>query len=472
MNISASLDNSTSSLGLFQTTAAELFRCPVQPTGYVIATSVSLALITLATMVGNLLVIASVVIERNLRTVANCLVISLAVTDLFVALLVMPLSAINQVEGCWIFGPLACNLWIFFDVLCCTSSIYHLVAIAFDRLWAVSSSDYIHNRPSSRILLMVSLSWCTSAVICAPPLIGITAPHGAGLARTGKCEISQDFAYTVFSTVGAFYLPLVTIVAVYSQVYRQARARILKKHFKNREQEERIPTRRFSTGGAHPRASDERSIIIRMTRLTGGSSSDVAAMDTGLSSLELRSSRSVAVMTSSSYNEVMTTTTSLAPLQSPVCRSTRSAAVAAESTLTLCVTPSESSADLVEGAMRSRSRSTSSGAVDRRTSGGRGLSPGSREKTFRRRLEQKRERKAARTLTVVTGTFVVCWLPFFVVAFLRPVCSQRCQFPHLLTSAILWLGYVNSLLNPMIYTLFNTDFRTAFRKILLGGCGR
>jgi len=35
-------------------------------------------------------------------------------------------------------------------------------------------------------------------------------------------------------------------------------------------------------------------------------------------------------------------------------------------------------------------------------------------------------------------------------------------------SVIVWLGYANSLLNPVIYTIFNADFRSAFRKILCG----
>jgi len=78
-----------------------------------------------------------------------------------------------------------------------------------------------------------------------------------------------------------------------------------------------------------------------------------------------------------------------------------------------------------------------------------------------------RERKAARTLAIITGSFIVCWLPFFIVALLRPFCTERCYFSPLLVSIINWLGYFNSLLNPIIYTVFNPDFRLAFRKILL-----
>jgi hypothetical protein len=86
----------------------------------------------------------------------------------------------------------------------------------------------------------------------------------------------------------------------------------------------------------------------------------------------------------------------------------------------------------------------------------------------REQTELRRERKAARTLAIITGTFILCWLPFFVIAILRPFCGENCSFPYVMVSLIGWLGYVNSLLNPVIYTVFNPDFRSAFRRILFG----
>jgi len=63
-----------------------------------LATLFTLVGVILATIVGNAFVIAAVVLERNLRShVANYLVASLAVADLLVALLVMPLAAVNEV---------------------------------------------------------------------------------------------------------------------------------------------------------------------------------------------------------------------------------------------------------------------------------------------------------------------------------------------------------------------------------------
>lgn len=82
--------------------------------------------------------------------------------------------------------------------------------------------------------------------------------------------------------------------------------------------------------------------------------------------------------------------------------------------------------------------------------------------------DSKRERKAAKTLAIITGAFVCCWLPFFILAILLPTCDS-CDISPLIMSLCLWLGYFNSTLNPIIYTIFSPEFRHAFKRIL---CGR
>lgn len=77
--------------------------------------------------------IAAILLERNLQNVANYLILSLAVADLLVACLVMPFGAVYEVSHEWTLGPELCDMWTSSDVLCCTASILHLVAIALDR---------------------------------------------------------------------------------------------------------------------------------------------------------------------------------------------------------------------------------------------------------------------------------------------------------------------------------------------------
>ncbi|XP_031704543.1 dopamine receptor D4b [Anarrhichthys ocellatus] len=96
--------------------------------------------------------------------------------------------------------------------------------------------------------------------------------------------------------------------------------------------------------------------------------------------------------------------------------------------------------------------------------------------TFSQQLHRKkrakingRERKAMQVLPVVVGCFLFCWTPFFVVHTMRAVCVT-CDVPPGLMSTVTWLGYVNSALNPIIYTIFNTEFKKFFKKCFRSCC--
>ena len=83
------------------------------------------------------------------------------------------------------------------------------------------------------------------------------------------------------------------------------------------------------------------------------------------------------------------------------------------------------------------------------------------------KISSSHERKATKTLGVIMGAFTACWLPFFILALIKPFCyDQESCIPQWLSSLFLWLGYANSLFNPIIYARFNRDFRTPFKHIL------
>jgi len=149
-----------------------------------------LGAIILAAIVGNIFVITAIAVDRNLRTVANYLIASLAVADLLVAALVMPLAAVNEVSARWFLGRELCDAWVSFDVICCTSSILHLVAISLDRYWAVTRVDYIHRRSPKRIVGMIIASWGVALVVSVPPLFMKSDPN-YDPNETGVCLISQ-----------------------------------------------------------------------------------------------------------------------------------------------------------------------------------------------------------------------------------------------------------------------------------------
>uniref|UniRef100_A0A1I8JRS6 G_PROTEIN_RECEP_F1_2 domain-containing protein n=1 Tax=Macrostomum lignano TaxID=282301 RepID=A0A1I8JRS6_9PLAT len=76
----------------------------------------------------------------------------------------------------------------------------------------------------------------------------------------------------------------------------------------------------------------------------------------------------------------------------------------------------------------------------------------------------------------LSGVFLLCWLPFFITNLMwAPACLKNFDHQESLASSanttgasnvfIVWLGYVNSFLNPVIYTIFNNEFRKAFKKL-------
>jgi len=83
----------------------------------------------------------------------------------------------------------------------------------------------------------------------------------------------------------------------------------------------------------------------------------------------------------------------------------------------------------------------------------------------KRRVARKKEKRATLILGLIMGSFIACWLPFFFMYILTPMC-EVCDIPAAAFSIAFWLGYMNSALNPVIYTIFNKDFRRAFRRIL------
>ena len=78
----------------------------------------------------------------------------------------------------------------------------------------------------------------------------------------------------------------------------------------------------------------------------------------------------------------------------------------------------------------------------------------------------RREHKAARTLGIIMGAFVLCWLPFFIWYLAVTLCGEACYCPDIVVEVLFWIGYFNSTLNPLIYAYFNKDFREAFRNTL------
>ena len=167
-----------------------------------------------------------VALERSLAGTQNWFIASLAVSDIFVGLFIMPLSLAYELLGYWPFGSVLCDLWLSTDVLLCTASILNLVLISVDRYCSVTRPvSYAQFRTRRRATGMIAVVWVLSAVICFPPLAGWKREQPVRDDGLDPCVLSQEPGYVVYSTVGSFYIPLVVMFAVYLKIFHVTRAR-------------------------------------------------------------------------------------------------------------------------------------------------------------------------------------------------------------------------------------------------------
>jgi len=199
----------------------------------VTTTGFLLCLVILFTLLGNGLVVIAVASTRRLRSsVTNYFVVSLAVADLTVAVLVMPYAVVYELYGRWTFGWVFCYFWISCDVTCCTASILHLCVIAVDRYIAVTEPlTYRGRMTRRRALAAVAGVWtCSSAISFVPVYAGWfvedsggDAVHQMRLYEDGPtCGLFVNRVYAVISSTTSFYLPLVVMLVVYAKIYRVA----------------------------------------------------------------------------------------------------------------------------------------------------------------------------------------------------------------------------------------------------------
>ncbi|VDN00749.1 unnamed protein product [Thelazia callipaeda] len=323
---------------------------------------------------GNLLVCIAILYDRNLRRQhENLFLVSLAVSDLLVSVLVMSFAAANDILGYWPFGRLYCQLWICFDITCTTASILNLCAIALHRFLYISRPlVYVRRR---KICIVIIFVWLISASIgCTQIILELAQRHEESNKANEStyinydssqliCELRLKPLYALGSSMCSFFTPATMMVLLYTRLYLFAR-----KHAKlMRTQLEQ--TSNFA--------------VIPVTAETIQQNASTGFMQKFI-----------------------------------ICNCHRNDSVVSK---------------------RAKSKNLLSQV-------------------------SVNDQKARFTLGVIMGTFLVCWLPFFIVNVVRSFSPGLISEPQF--EAVTWLGYANSTANPIIYTILNRDFRITFKKIL------
>nr|CAD7395060.1 unnamed protein product [Timema cristinae] len=149
-------------------------------------------------IIGNTMIIISVLTTRRLRTVTNCFVMSLAVADWLVGIFVMPPQVADlMMGGKWVLDWLLCDIWISLDVLLCTASILSLCAISIDRYLAITQPLNYSRKIRSKRLAMYDKDRHINST---------------------SCTYNQNVGYVVFSAMGSFFIPLIVMLYVYARI--------------------------------------------------------------------------------------------------------------------------------------------------------------------------------------------------------------------------------------------------------------
>uniref|UniRef100_A0A673JJB8 G-protein coupled receptors family 1 profile domain-containing protein n=1 Tax=Sinocyclocheilus rhinocerous TaxID=307959 RepID=A0A673JJB8_9TELE len=184
--------------------------------------AVMLSLIILVTACGNILLIALVFAHRSLRCTSNCFLVSLFLSDLMVALVVMPPAMLNVLCGTWVLAPGFCPVWLCFDVMCCSASILNLCVISLDRyLFIISPLRYKQHMTPPRALLLVGGAWGLAALTSFLPIK--MDWHSLGRTPSMQCRLRVTLPFALVATFLTFFLPSTAICFTYCRILLAAR---------------------------------------------------------------------------------------------------------------------------------------------------------------------------------------------------------------------------------------------------------
>ncbi|XP_034556065.1 trace amine-associated receptor 1-like [Notolabrus celidotus] len=174
---------------------------------------VFLFLLSVVTVCGNLLVIISILYFTQLHSPTNFLILSLAVADILVGIIVFPLSMAFSLSSCLYHEDLFCKIRNSFDVTLSTCSILNLCCISIDRYYAVCQPLTYKTKITHRIaVLMILVSWGGSALFGIGFLL-------SGLSETCEVCFIDALMANIIGAIFSFYFPVIIMLCIYLKIF-------------------------------------------------------------------------------------------------------------------------------------------------------------------------------------------------------------------------------------------------------------
>ncbi|XP_055693781.1 muscarinic acetylcholine receptor DM1 isoform X2 [Lutzomyia longipalpis] len=195
----------------------------------VVILSIVGSILSLLTVAGNVMVMISFKIDKQLQTISNYFLFSLAIADFAIGLISMPLFTVTTLLGYWPLGPHICDTWLALDYLASNASVLNLLIISFDRYFSVTRPlTYRAKRTTSRAAFMIGSAWGISLLLWPPWIYSWPYIEGKRTVPQNECYIQfiETNHYITFGTaIAAFYVPVTVMCFLYYRIWRETKKR-------------------------------------------------------------------------------------------------------------------------------------------------------------------------------------------------------------------------------------------------------
>lgn len=453
-------------------------------------------ILSLVTIIGNVLVMVSFNMDKRLQTVNNYFLLSLAVADFMIGLFSMPLFTTYTLMEGWTLGPVVCDLWLALDYLCSNASVLNLLMISFDRYFSVSNPLQYKAKRSGRLAaFMIACAWILSFLTWPPWILAWPYIEGKRSIPEDRCYIQflETNSYiTIITALIAFYVPVIVMCVLYYKIWvltekrkeflnemarendlsSQPAESVVQKTCTHRAKEFLISFCNIDcddaadeeniSPGTTPTSVDTPVVGSRATSVTIRPE-QIAYLDNLIQKGMEENKDSIYTVLihlperRNSETELLPSVTmiqgELPKLPAPMRSSLSTSALIANATV-MSPTMARSSSNEVLNASRLNTKQV---RMQRPF-----LKP-------KREVKKPTDRKAARTLSAILLAFIITWTPYNVLVMIKGVetfFSCNDIIPQVLWDFSYYLCYINSMVNPICYALANVNFRKTYWRIL------
>ncbi|XP_050700698.1 uncharacterized protein LOC126987617 isoform X2 [Eriocheir sinensis] len=180
-------------------------------------------IIFLLGVIGNTLVIVTLLQNRKMRTITNVFLLNLAFSDLLLGVFCMPFTLVGSLLRDFIFGAVMCRLIPYFQAVSVSVSVWTLVAISLERFYAICQPLKSRGwQTLSHAYKIISLVWLLSLVFMAPIAV-LSQLLPVGDTSRHKCRemwpsLHFERGFSMFLGAALLLVPLIIMVAAYSSI--------------------------------------------------------------------------------------------------------------------------------------------------------------------------------------------------------------------------------------------------------------